>query len=138
MNIIKTQLTNLLLVSILANSETDEIILQEFYNVNDTKVAEKKFLDFWEFCLLTFSKRKTKVNKYKIIQAIVNFEKDDGDVHVFKDQDKVLNFDQDNVLLLKRNLDLCNIKAYKNLCKLYGVEVSKEVTQIEKTLQKNY
>jgi len=138
MNIIKTQLTNLLLVSILANSETDEIILQEFYNVNDTKVAEKKFLDFWEFCLLTFSERKTKVNKYKIIQAIVNFEKDDGDVHVFKDQDKVLNFDQDNVLLLKRNLDLCNIKVYKNLCKLYDVEVSKEVTQIEKTLQKNY
>jgi hypothetical protein len=138
--ITKTQATKFYLRNSLVNSDTDEIIVSELFYADNNEIAEKNFLKFWDFCLFNFTGKEIKLNKYKVIQQVIDFEGDKyyGFIVTLKDNDKPLNCYLDKMLVIKKDLNLYNLKAYKYICELYDIKVPEIVIEIEKRLPEDY
>jgi uncharacterized protein Usg len=121
-------------IHFIVNEMTDELLLNEYYLTDSYLSAEKKFIEFWERCLLTFPVHKIEVPRYKIIQFIVDLKDVDGNISLCCNKDEIRPFDVDT-MLLKRDLKLYNIKAFRSLCGLYDEEVAKQIEDIEKFLE---
>ena len=134
MNQIKSMFLGYLSVHFVINEMTHELLLSDVYMTDSYVSAERKFIEFWERCLLTFPVHKMETQRYKILQFVLDLKDVDGDVHFFCNVDKIQPFDVDT-LLLRRDYKLYNIKVYKDLCFVYSVDVPKNIDEIEKFLE---
>jgi hypothetical protein len=113
------------------NEMTDELLLSETYMTDSYVSAERKFIEFWERCLLTFPVHKIEVPRYRIVQFILDLKDVDGDISLSCDRDEIKPFDIDTILL-KRDYKLYNTKAFRELCFCYSEEVAKNIERFGK------
>jgi len=131
MNIIKSELTIFTQIMTLINDKTEELVAREIYDFNSRRLADKKFIEFWEKCLLEFHKK----NDYKIKQTIINNRAYTGDVIFLDDSDEVTNFQGDEyTLFFRRSVNLHNILYYESLCDIHHISISKDILEIKKII----
>jgi len=83
MNIVKSMFLGYLSSHFIVNEMTDELLLHEYYLTDSYLSAERKFIEFWERCLLTFPVHKLEIDRYKLLQFVIDLKDTDGDVSFF-------------------------------------------------------